>query len=195
MRVRPALVFLLALVLAGPARAGIPDPRNCIADTCLVVSPAGLFAYSVTVRDASLAPVDSALVVLDFGTAPGLQLCSVSDPDLDRRVWAMTNSSGQAVFHVRGGGQTTGYVVVSANAQTILVAYPRSTDLNGDLAVSSADVTLHAALPANARAGNYDCDGDSDSDDRARITAELGQDCSTVPVINSTWGALKASYR
>ena len=195
MRVRAALVLVLSLTFAGSAHAGIPDPRNCTADTCLVVSPAGLFDYAVTIRDDSMAPVDGAMVVLDFGTALGINLCSASDPDLDDRVVGTTNSSGQIVFHVRGGGLSPGYVVVSANAQTILIAYPRSPDLNGDLAVTSADVTLHSGLPSNARAGNYDCDGDSDVADRAYITAELGQDCNTVPVLNSTWGALKASYR
>lgn len=195
MKVRAAFLLLLSLAFVGSAHAGIPDPRNCSADTCLVVSPAGLFDYTVIIRDDSMAPVDGAMVVLDFGTALGINLCSASDPDHDDRVVGNTNASGQITFHVRGGGQSAGYVVVSANAQTILIAYPRSTDLNGDLAVTSADVTLHAALPASARAGNYDCDGDSDASDRAFITAELGQDCNTVPVLNSTWGALKALYR
>ena len=195
MSFRALLSLPAALFFASSAHAGIPDPRYCVVDTCLVVAPAGNFAYPVIVKDESLAPVADVIVVLDFGTAPGMALCSSSDPDGDRRVIAMTDASGLATFLVRGGGQSTGYVVVSANGQTILIAYPRSTDLNGDLAITTADVTLHDALPPNSRAGNYDCDADADAADRTLISSELGQDCNTVPVLGLTWGAVKATYR
>lgn len=196
MRVRP-LLFVLALVAgASPtAQAGVPDPRNSVADTCLVLSPAGVFPYKVTVKDESAAPVAGVQVVLDFVGATGMNLCDQSDPDHDRRVVGTTDANGSFTFHVRGGGQTTGYVVVSAFAQTIVLARPRSTDLNGDLAVTAADVTIHQGLPAGSFAGDYDCDGGTDSADRAILQAQVGQDCNTVPVLDFTWGALKASYR
>jgi hypothetical protein len=196
MRVRP--FFWVAALLAAstmPAHAGVPDPRNSTADTCLVISPAGNFPYKVTVRDESAAPVTGVQVVLDFTPAVGMNLCDQSDPDHDRRVVGTTDLTGSFTFYVRGGGQSAGYVVVSAFAQTIALAHVRSTDLNGDLAVTAADVTLHQALPANALAGDYNCDGVSNAADRAILSAQVGQDCNTVPVLDFTWGALKASYR
>lgn len=196
MRFRALLAMLvLALGAATLAHAGVPDPRNCVADTCLVVSPAGVFAYTVVVKDESAAPVANVQVVLDFGTAAGVNLCDSSDPDHDRRVIGTTDGSGSVTFHVRGGGQTSGYVVVGAVGSVIVVAHVRSTDLNGDLAVTSADESAHGALPSNALAGDYNCDGVTDANDRAFITAQLGQDCNTVAVLDFTWGAVKATYR
>jgi hypothetical protein len=196
MRFRP-LLGVLALLAASslPAHAGVPDPRNSTADTCLVLSPAGVFAYKVTVKDESAAPVAGVQVVLDFEPAPGMNLCDQSDPDHDRRVVGTTDATGSITFYVRGGGQTTGYVAVSAFGQNIVIAHPRSTDLNGDLAVTSADVTIHQGLPANSFAGDYNCGGGSTAADRAILQSQLGQDCNTVPVLDFTWGALKATYR
>ena len=196
MRIRPLLpVLALAAGLVTAAHAGVPDPRNSTADTCLVISPAGVFPYKVTVKDESAAPVPGVQVVLDFGPAVGMNLCDQADPDHDRRVVGTTDATGSFTFFVRGGGMTAGYVVVSAFGQNIVIAHVRSTDLNGDLAVTSADVTVHQGLPANALSGDYDCDGDADSTDRAILSAQLGQDCNTVPVLDFTWGAIKASYR
>jgi hypothetical protein len=79
--------------------------------------------------------------------------------------------------------------------QTVRLVYPRSPDLNGSLTISAEDVTLHAGLPAASRAGDYDCDGDSDDVDRQLLQSEMGQDCQTVGVLSSTWGRLKAAYR
>jgi hypothetical protein len=184
-----------AAALAAPAAAGVPDPRNCEADTCLVVSPGGAFAYPVTLRDESMAPLAGATVVLDFGAAPGIALCDSFDPDRDRRVTAVTDAAGRVEFRARGGGQTSGYVLVGALGQTVRVVYPRSPDLSGNLAVGAEDAALHAALPTASRAGDYDCDGDSDAADRAQITLEIGQDCGTVDVLSSTWGRVKGLYR
>jgi len=196
MRFRALLTMLgLGLGAATLAHAGVPDPRNCVADTCLVVSPAGVFDYTVVVKDESAAPVANVQVVLDFGTAPGMNLCDASDPDHDRRIIGTTDATGSVIFHVRGGGQTSGYVVVSAVGSVIVIAHARSTDLNGDLAVTAADVTAHSALASNALAGDYNCDGVTDANDRAFITAQLGQDCNTTAVLDFTWGAVKASYR
>jgi len=196
MRVRP-LLGVVALLVAStiPAHAGVPDPRNSTADTCMVISPAGAFPYKVTVKDEAAAPVAGVQVVLDFTPATGMNLCDQSDPNHDRRIVGTTDLNGTFTFYVRGGGQSTGYVVVSAFAQTIVLAHVRSLDLNGDLAVTAADVSAHQALPANSLAGDYNCDGVTDAADRAILSAEVGQDCNTTPVLDSTWGALKASYR
>jgi hypothetical protein len=196
MRIRALLAMLgLGVGAATLAHAGVPDPRNCIADTCLVLSPAGIFSYTVVVKDESAAPVANVQVVLDFGTAGGMNLCDASDPDHDRRVVGTTNASGSVTFHIKGGGQTSGYVVVGAMGSVIVIAHARSTDLTGDLAVTAADVTAHSALPSNALAGDYNCDGVTDANDRSLINAQLGQDCNTVAVLDFTWGAVKATYR
>lgn len=196
---RVAMLSLTALAAlasgSGATPSGIPDPVNCVADTCLLLAPAGNFSYRVVLRDESFAPVSAASVVLDFVGAPGIVLCSASDPDGDRRVEGLTDGTGTCTLQARGGGQSTGYVVVTGQGQMIRLAYPRSTDLNGDLVVTSADVTLHASLPASSRAGNYDCDSDCDAADRAVIQAEVGQDCATVPVLSSTWGRIKGFFR
>jgi hypothetical protein len=190
-----AVVLAALAAAAGPAAAGVPDPRNCVADTCLVLSPGGAFVYSVLLRDESMAPIVGATVVLDFATAPGIALCDSSDPDHDGRVMAVSNAAGSVEFRVRGGGQTTGYVVAGALGQTVRIVYPRSPDLSGNLTVGAEDAALHAALPSSARAGDYDCDGDSDAADRAQITLEMGQDCGTVNVLSCTWGRVKGLYR
>ena len=196
MRIRPIfLAILLVALTAIAAHAGVPDPRNCTADTCLMISPAGLFTYKVVMRDESAAPVADLPVVLDFGTAGGVNLCDSSDPDHNRRVVVTTDATGSAVFNVRGGGQTTGYVVVSAIGQVVVIAHVRSTDLNGDLAVNSADATLFSGIPSNSNVGDYNCDGLSNSADLAILNAQLGQDCNTVPVLDFTWGAIKGYYR
>jgi hypothetical protein len=185
----------LAAVLASPAGAGVPDPLNTTADTCLVLAPGGNFSYSATLRDESFAPIADVQVTLDFGPAPGIVLCAASDPDLDRRVVATSNSVGSVVFNVGAGGQSTGYVVLAAVGGTIRILHPRTTDQTRDLQFTVADVNAHAALPVSSRLGDYDCDGDSDAADRAIISAELGQNCSSVPVLSSTWGRLKNLYR
>jgi len=189
-----ALALGLA-VLAGPAAAGIPDPRYSEADTCLVLSPAGAFVYAVVLRDESMAPIAGASVALDFGPAPGIVLCDSSDPDHDRRVTGVTNAQGRVEFRVRGGGQTAGYAVAGALGQTVRIVYPRSPDLSGNLTVGPEDSALHGGLAIHSRAGDYDCDGDSDAADRTQITLEMGQDCGTVDVLSSTWGRIKGSYR
>lgn len=192
---RAAALLLALAALAAPAAAGVPDPRNCDADTCLALSPAGAFPYVVVLRDESLAPIAGATVALDFNTAPGIALCDSSDPDHDGRVTAVTDAQGRVEFRVRGGGQTTGYVIVGALGQTLRIAHPRSTDLSGDLDVGPEDAALHDALPPDARAGDYDCDGDRDAADRIQIALQMGQDCGTVDVLSCTWGRIKGVYR
>jgi hypothetical protein len=195
--VRPwAYLLLAALVLLVPraARAGIPDPTYCEVDTFLVVAPAGDYVYPVVLRDESYAPIAATQVALDFNAAPGIVLCPASDPNGDRLVMGTTDGQGRVEFRVRGGGQTVGYVAVKCVGQTVGFAYPRSTDLDGDLVVTATDAALHDALPPNARAGDYDRDGDSDAADRLQITSQIGHDCDTVPVLSSSWGRLKALY-
>jgi hypothetical protein len=189
------VLLLLLLAAATPASAGVPDPRYSEADTCIVVSPAGAFTYTVRLRDESLAPVGDVDVVLDFTAAPGIVLCTASDPNNDRRVVARTDALGYVIFRVRGGGQSNGLVEVQALATLVRGAFARSTDLDGDLTVEAEDVTAHQALASNARAGDYDCDGDADAADRQFVQNQLGHNCLTVPVLRRSWGSLKSFYR
>jgi hypothetical protein len=191
-----ALVSLAALALAGgPATAGIPDPRYCEVDTFLALAPAGDYLFPVVLRDESFAPIANSPVALDFGSAPGIALCPSSDPEGDLLVLGTTDGQGRVEFRVRGGGQTSGSVAVKCIGQTVGFAFPRSTDLDGDLAVTQADADLHAALPADARAGDYNRDGASDATDRLQIASQIGHDCQSVAVLSSTWGRVKAVYR
>jgi hypothetical protein len=191
-----ALLAAAAVALAvGPAAAGIPDPRYCDVDTFLVLAPAGDYLYPVVLRDESYAPIRGSAVALDFSSAPGIVLCPSSDPEGDRLVLGTTDSQGRVEFRVRGGGQSEGPVAIRCIGQTVGFAYPRSTDLNGDLTVTQADADLHAALPADARAGDYNRDGASDATDRLQITSQIGHDCQSVTVLSSTWGRVKAVYR
>jgi len=190
-----ALACLGSVLLAASGFAGVPDPRYSDADTSIVISPAGAFPYTVRLRDESLAPVSDVDVVLDFTDAVGIVLCSSSDPDNDRRVVVRTDMMGVAVFRVRGGGQSNGLVELQALATLVRIGFARSTDLDGDLVVDGEDATLHEALPVDARAGDYDADGDADSADEQFVLDQVGHNCSTVPTLRRTWGAVKSFYR
>jgi hypothetical protein len=191
----PALVLVLPVVATLPAQAGVPDPTNSECDACLVISPDGTFLYRLTLRDDANAPVADATVFLDFSAATGIVLCSESDPDADRKVEGTTNSLGVVDFYVRGGGQDLNFVTATSQLVTFCLAQARSPDLSSNLIIDAVDETLHQALPSNALAGDYDCDGDSDADDLAEIQSRTGRNCSSVQVENHTWGSLKAIYR
>jgi len=127
-----ALSLGLALGMAALAHADVPDTRFCTADTCLVASPDGGFAYTVVLRDNSNAPIANGTVVLDFTNAPGIVLCNEQDADHDGRLLGTTNASGSVTFYVKAGGVSTGRVRVGTAIDLITLACPRTTDLDGD---------------------------------------------------------------
>ena len=77
--IRPAL--LLALVLAGPAAAQIPSPRNSTVPNCIVVCPAGDLPVSVTVRDINNLPLVGVIVDLKFCPCASIHFCPSSPSD------------------------------------------------------------------------------------------------------------------
>jgi hypothetical protein len=190
------LSLALALAFAAIAHADVPDVRNCIADSNLVASPDGGFAYTVYLRDNANAPVVGATVVLDFNTASGIFLCSVQDPEHDGRLIGTSNSSGAVTFYVKAGGVSTGRVSVGTTLDVITMARPRTTDLDGDLDVDSADhAAMNALVGTSGPTGDLDKNSTVDSADVALLDTHLGGNCSATPANDSTWGAVKALYR
>ena len=193
-----AAVGLSLLALAAPfgnVLANVPSPVHTTCDACLVMAPGNSFLYRVILRDDAAAPIPGASVSIDFNPVSGVSLCSISDPDADGRVVAITDGSGVVDFYVRGGGVATGFATVSSVATTLCFAQVRSPDLDGNLIVEVADQTAHQGLPLGSLSGDYDCDSDSDAADRALLTARLGQNCATVQGEDHTWGRIKALYR
>jgi hypothetical protein len=175
--------------------ADVPSPLTSTCDTCLVIAPGNSFLFRVVVRDDMSAPVPFADVALDFRAVPGIVLCSGQDPDGDGRVVVTADASGVADFYVRGGGASSGFVIVNSVAVTLCAAHVRSPDLDGSLVVDGVDQAAHDALPADALAGDYDCDGDKDADDRSLLDDRLNESCVTVQAESRSWGRLKALYR
>ena len=191
-----ALSLLLALATAAVANAGVPSAAFSIADTTLVASPDGGFDYTVWLRDASNMPIANATIVLDFTTAPGIQLCPTQDTDHDGKLLLTSDELGHATFHVKAGGSSTGVVTVGTALAMFGHAHPRTTDLDGDHDVDAADqAALNALMGTAGPAGDLDENGTVDAADAAIETAHVGGTCTATPALLSTWGALKASYR
>ena len=188
-------LLLLSFCIAGPVWAGIPDPSNSECDTCLVVSPDGGYLYRITLRDDANVPVDGASVIVDFSNIPGINLCTESDPDMDRRVVGMTDALGVVEFYIRGGGMDATWVTITSQLQTICLAHARSPDLDGSLTIDGTDQSIHQGLAANALAGDYNCDGVTDGADLVQLQARFNNNCSTVAIENRTWGKVKSMYR
>jgi hypothetical protein len=186
----------LALGVAALAHADVPDARFCIADTNLVASPDGGFAYTVLLRDNANAPIANGTVVLDFTNAPGIVLCNEQDPDHDGRLIGVTNGAGSVTFYVKAGGQSTGRVRVGTAIDLIALARPRTTDLDGDLDVDSADqAALNALVGTSGPNGDLDRNGSVNSADSAIEAGHVGGNCTFTASNNATWGQLKALYR
>lgn len=188
--------LLLALASAAIAHADVPDASFSIADTNLVASPDGGFAYVVWLRDHANSPITNAIVVLDFNGAAGITLCASQDPDGDGRLLATTDVSGKATFQVKAGGSSSGLVTVGTGIDVIARAHPRTTDLDGDSDVDAQDVAALDALQGSAGpAGDLDKNGTVDSADTALENAHVGGTCTATPALLSSWGAVRARYR
>jgi hypothetical protein len=190
------LSLLLAVLSAAIARADVPDAANCVADSNMVASPDGGFAYTVLVRDNSNYPIAGATVVLDFTSAPGIHLCGSQDTDLDGRLIGTSDANGSATFYIKGGGLTTGRVAVGTALDVIVEARLRTLDLDGDSDVDANDqAALNALLGTAGPAGDFDKNGIVDSADVAILNAHLGGNCASSPAFQQSWGAVKALYR
>ena len=108
-----ALSLVLALLSAAVARADVPDTRFSIADTNLVASPDGGFAYVVWLRDGANSPIPNVTVVLDFTGAPGIQLCATQDTDQDGKLLVTSDISGSRTFYVGSRRRSSGTVSVA----------------------------------------------------------------------------------
>jgi hypothetical protein len=182
--------------MAALAHADVPDARYCTADTCLVASPDGGFAYTVVLRDNANAPIANGTVVLDFTNAPGIVLCNEQDADHDGRLLGTTNASGSVTFYVKAGGVSTGLVRVGTAIDLITLARPRTTDLDGDLDVDAADLSaLNALVGTSGPNGDLDHNGTVNSADSALEAGHVGGNCTFTASNNATWGSLKALYR
>jgi len=190
------LSLALALGVAAIARADVPDTRFCTADSDLVASPGGGFAYVVSLRDGTNAPVAGATAVLDFTTAPGVALCSDQDPDSDRRILGVTNGLGIATFYVKAGGATTGYVTVGTAIDVIRHAHFVTTDFDGNMTVDASDRSALAGLLGSAGPpGDLDMNGVVNAADQSMFEAHFGNTCAQTAAIPATWGRLKALFR
>jgi len=193
-----ALFLSLTLAFAGAfvAHADVPDPRNCVADSNLVASPGGGFAYTVLLRDAANQPLPGATVVLDFTTAPGIVLCADQDVDHDGRIFATTNAIGSATFYVKAGGNSSGRVTVGTALDVVVRARPRTTDFDGDLDVDGADRTALAGMVGTSGpAGDFDKNGIVNAADQALFEQRFGNNCTLTPTLPETWGRVKDLYR
>ena len=190
------LSLALALGVAALAHADVPDVRYCVADTNLVASPDGGFAYTVLLRDNANAPIANGTVVLDFTNAPGLVLCSEQDTDRDGRLLGTTNASGSVTFYVKAGGVSTGRVRIGTAIDLITLASARTTDLDGDLDVDATDQSaLNALAGTSGPNGDLDKNGTVNSLDSAIEAGHVGGNCTFTASNNATWGSLKALYR
>jgi hypothetical protein len=191
-----AISLLMALLFAAVARADVPDVRYCVADSELVASPDGGFAYTVLLRDNTNVPIANSTVVIDFTNATGITLCGTQDPDHDGRLLGTTNSSGSVTFYIKAGGTSGGRVTVGTALDVIVRAQPRTPDLDGDSDVDQSDqAALTALMGSSGPAGDLDKNGTVNSADAAILNAHLGGTCGSTPSFQQSWGAVKALYR
>jgi hypothetical protein len=140
-------------------------------------------------RDSSNLPIPNATVVLDFTTAPGIQLCPSQGHGPRRQAPARRDELGHAVFHVRAGGTSNGVVTIGTTLDVFAHAHPRTTDFDGDQDVDGADqAALDALLGTTGPAGDLDANGTVDAADAAIETAHVGGSCTAAPALRTTWG-------
>jgi len=208
LRMRPtALAVALPLLLAVPSPAlaaggGVPSPANCTLPTFVVGSPDGSFTAQVVVRDVAGFPVASSNVVLDFSGCPQYHACNTvcagCTPNPTYRTVAMTaDAAGTVRFGLHmGGGGCPNPPIVAIHADGILLgtSHYASVDMDGDLAVTTADLAdAQALLGTNDPRADFDGDGAVTGADIAILQAHMGTSCTgPVPVRPSTWGSLKS---
>jgi len=182
-----SVLSLMLTVLAGVrveksfAAVGVPDPCQSSATSaggCIAISPDGSGqtlasvggTITVTVLEATGHPIANIPAadfwLMDCSTVVPLALCGVSgssNADFSTDTNGQTNISGS----IAGGGRTNGLWVV---VQGIVIGCPetclpirvRGTDINGDLVVNLADLSMFAGayppLTFHTQA-DFNCDG------------------------------------
>jgi hypothetical protein len=191
------VIASLAALTPRPARSnasGVPSAATSTVQANLVLCPVGHIPFTVVVRDIASNPVANSTVVVDFCSAPTVDICSTPACTFS----GVTNSTGTVVLNITAGG-TTASAVVNVRADGVLLAQRAvaSTDQNGDLVVNSADLTaINALLGTTDKRGDLDGDGVVTSADVAILQAHLNHACGgPVHSHDSTWGVLKIGYR
>jgi len=209
MRLRLLVPAVLAVSLigvdAGVGFSGVPSPTNSSVDPCVVFCPTADLTFHVTVRDLANNPVANSTVVLDFGTCPGLQVCSIVGPgivwDPVPRTMRMTaDAAGQAFFTAHAGGVCANSVRVFADGVQLTSGglTLTSPDQDGSLVVNFADVAIvngKTSSPYDPTA-DLNCNGVVDANDVAFVQAHYAHGCTgPVGVEPQGWGRLKTIYR
>ncbi len=149
---------------------------NSIAESHIILSPAGNIPYIVELRDIANQPISGSMNCwLDFGEASGLTPCS-SEP-----FWPLvypddtSDGNGRVRFSVNAGGCTPESVMVMTSHGMITKIPIKSVDVNGGLLVTMEDFTLDD--PCN----DLNNDGLTDFTDWDLFLQYLGQTCIDVP--------------
>jgi hypothetical protein len=166
--IRPfALAAFAVLALPALAWAKLPDPRFSSVDAVVYGDPDGSREFRVTARDINGAPLNAALITLDFSASPA-RLYAEQEPGtiLDcakRTLSRYTGRDGLAVFHPRfGGGCTSPSVLVLGDEFFRLREVPaRSTDLDGmNACVNVSDLATFASALLYSPDGHPELDFD-----------------------------------
>ena len=192
---RPAvLVAGLSLILLVPlsALAAVPSASTSIVPP-LVACPAGDLSFTVLVRDAAANPVTGSTVILSLSSCPSFNHCSGSfsgyvwNP-VARTALAISDSVGRAIFAIHEGGVCTS-VSVTADGVPLANRAFASTDQNGDLQVSSADVGIALGkLMTSDGTADFDGNGFVDTLDVSVVQQHVGHNCGATPTQGANAG-------
>jgi hypothetical protein len=117
---KATLIAVCGVLAASAAFASVPSPTNSTTPLCIslvgnaggVIDPAG--AFTVTVRDLANLPINNSLVVVDFSSASGLQLCNTgafAGVTIDcgtQTARAFTGPGGTVTFRIAGHANNSG---------------------------------------------------------------------------------------
>ncbi|MFI5370200.1 MAG: hypothetical protein ACHQ52_01490 [Candidatus Eisenbacteria bacterium] len=199
---RSAMVaFLLLAVASANAKAStdplqpkaVPSAANSTVDANLALCPVGHLSFNVVVRDAASNPIQNSTVVVDFCSAPTVDICSTPSCTFT----GYTNATGVVVLNIAGGG-TSAAALASIRADGVPLAQRAvaSTDQNGDLVVTPADLAaIDALLGTTDKRGDLDGDGVVTAADVNILQAHMGHACGgPVHSRDHSWGVLKIRY-
>lgn len=200
-----AILTLLILGSASPARSAVPDAARSTVPPCLEVCPYGDLTFDIVVRDLANNPVANSTAEIDLPECAAFHLCpNQGDPNLTiltspLRAIKVTDASGAVSFHLHAGGVCPGTAVtVRADGVPLRTVPLSSPDQDGDLYVSGPDLLIlqtKTSLPYDATA-DLTCDGVVDANDVNAVNAHYGHACDVVvPTQNRSWGGLKIRYR
>jgi hypothetical protein len=185
---------LLSPVPVCAVPSGVPSAANSVVQSDLVTCPAGHLTFTVVVKDAAGLPVSNSTVVVDFCSAPTVDICSTPGCTFT----GTSDASGYVVLNIPSGG-VVGTALANVKADGVLLAQRAvaSTDQTGDLMVTMADVNaINALVGTSDKRGDLDGDGFVTAADVAIVQAHMGHVCAgPVRSHDDTWGILKIRYR